>query len=377
MKITIITGPFLSLPPYAIGAVEKLWYSIGQSLINKGIDIIFISKKPYNIDSNYTYRYIKGYERTGSWIKDFFLDFIYSFRALLQLEKSDIVILNSLWTPVLIRLFNKKVKFKIFSVERFPKKQLGIYNKIGKIDFFRCCSSSVYNEILKQNENLKNKSWIIPNFIDDNIFYLKEKRELSKDYKVVYSGRIHKEKGLDILIKALEYLYKKEKIEISLILIGPSDKERGGSGKAYINNLLSNASNIKIKCIDAIYNTEDLANEIRKGDIFCYPSVSNNGETFGVAPLEAMALGLPVVVSNLECFKDFIKDNENGLIFDHNSLNSHEDLAYKIKSIIDSKELFNTLSIEGAKTAKNFSVEEVSMQYYDKFKELLNEKGIC
>ena len=46
MKVNIITGPFGCLPPYAIGAVEKLWYSIGTDMRNKGHQVIFISKKP-------------------------------------------------------------------------------------------------------------------------------------------------------------------------------------------------------------------------------------------------------------------------------------------------------------------------------------------
>ena len=45
MKVNIITGPFGCLPPYAIGAVEKLWYSIGTDMRNKGHQVIFISKK--------------------------------------------------------------------------------------------------------------------------------------------------------------------------------------------------------------------------------------------------------------------------------------------------------------------------------------------
>lgn len=376
MKVTIITGPFLCLPPYAIGAVEKLWYSVGKCWINEGIEVTFISKKPdiKNIENNH--KYILGYERTGSWIKDFFLDFIYSCKALSQVSECDILILNSLWSPILVRFFKRRHKISIFSVERFPKRQLRIYDKLGKVNYFRCCSSAVYNELIKQSPKLKSKACIIPNFIDTKIFNCNEVRKLSSNPTIVYSGRVNREKGLDILIKAVEFLYQKEKISLNLMIIGARDKERGGSGDEYINILKNMAPNINICWIDPIYNPKELAETIKNGDIFCYPSIADKGETFGVAVLEAMALGLPVIVSDLECFKDFIKNEENGLIFNHKVKNSEEQLAYKIKKLIDSKELFNKISIEGKKSASNFSEEKIAKIYYKKFEELLNVKSI-
>lgn len=373
MKITIITGPFSCLPPYSIGAVEKLWYSIGQSWRKKNIDVTFISKRPNVNDISDGNKYIKGYERTGSWIKDFFKDFIYSWKALKELPKSDVVILNSLWSPILISFFKHKYKITIFSVERFPKKQLDIYNKLGQIDYFRCCSLAVYNELIRQSPKLKSKSWIVSNFIDTNVFCCNEERKLSNNPTIVYAGRVHKEKGIDILIRAIEFLYKREQIRIDLTIIGARDIQRGGSGEAYIDELMSIAENINIKWVDPIYNPKELAKQIENGDIFCYPSIADKGETFGVAPLEAMGLGIPVIVSNLDCFKDFINDGKNGLVFDHKAQNAVEQFAYKIKSIIDSPKLFNKLSVEGAKTAIKFSEQEISNVYYCKFKELLND----
>lgn len=376
MKITIITGPFSCLPPHSIGAIEKLWYSIGEGLIKEGIEIIYISKKPEAFEPKDNHIYIEGYERTGSWLRDFLKDLIYSWRALKQLPQSDIVILNSLWSPILIRFFKNKYKISIFSVERFPKRQLTVYNSIGKIDYFRCCSSAVYKELLNQSAQLKDKSWIIPNFIDTRVFNCNKPRKLSVEPTVVYAGRVHREKGIDILVEAVEYLYQEYGLKINLMIIGASDIERGGSGQEYVNALRERGANVNITWIDAIYNPKELAEKIKGGDIFCYPSVANKGETFGVAPLEAMALGLPVIVSNLECFKDFVIPSKNALVFNQNDKNAIEKLAYNIKKLIDLPELFNKLSLEGAKTARKFSVEEISKVYYKKFEELLNVKNI-
>ena len=96
MKVNIITGPFGCLPPYAIGAVEKLWYSIGTDMRNKGHQVIFISKKPLKESSMDDNLLLHGYERTGSWVKDFVLDFVFSIKALSKMPKCDMLVPYSL-----------------------------------------------------------------------------------------------------------------------------------------------------------------------------------------------------------------------------------------------------------------------------------------
>ena len=82
-----------------------------------------------------------------------------------------------------------------------------------------------------------------------------------------------------------------------------------------------------------IFSPSLLAKEIRKGDIFCYPSIAGLGETFGVALLRQW-LRLVPIVSNLDCFKDFIVDNENGLVFDHTDVRCDELLANCFNALI-------------------------------------------
>ena len=339
MKITVITGPFMSLPPDSIGAVEKLWNSVGQCWLKMGEDVCFICKNPNNHFEYPNRIYIKGYERTGSWYKDFVLDFIYSAKALRAVKKTDILILNSQWTPILIRFFRKHYKKAIYSVERFPKRQLGFYKIIGDVDAFRCCSTAVYNELIDQNPELEHLSWVVPNFIDTGVFYGTQ-RELESVPSIVYAGRIHREKGLDILVKAINEIDSILNVKIELSLIGPYDTERGGSGEAYKSELDAMAKNFKIKWEDPIYNPKKLAEEIGKHDIFCYPSIAEKGESFGVAPLEAMGVGLPVILSELECFSDYFEDGKNGFSFDHKAENASSLLAEKIIRLIQAPELY-------------------------------------
>lgn len=371
MRITIITGPFMCLPPDSIGAVEKLWNAVGNAWLQRGEEVRFICKDPKNGTNDSRRIYIKGYERTGSWLKDFLLDFVYSFKALCAVKDTEILILNSQWSPILIRLFARRYKKAIYSVERYPKNQMGSYKKIGKVDAFRCCSTAVYNALIEQNPELKSCSWIIPNFIDTTVFTGKE-RHLSKTPSIVYAGRIHREKGLDILVKAMDILNKDKKNGVHLTLIGAYDTRKGGSGEQYKNELNCLARNTEIEWIDPIYDAKQLANVIRKHDIFCYPSIAEKGEALSAAPLEAMGVGLPVVLSNLECFQDYISEGINGFLYDYKSVNAPELLADKISLILGSPELYSKLSIGALETSKKFSVDLIATQYTDKFEELLN-----
>ncbi|GAA0798543.1 hypothetical protein GCM10008910_23290 [Faecalicatena orotica] len=375
MKITIITGPFLCLPPHTIGAVEKLWYGLGDYWRKYGHEVVFISKRPLlgkNDDNNI---YLKGSDRSGRWIYDFLIDFIYSLKALLRMPKTDVVVLNTLWSPLMIRLFRFKYKLSIFSVERFPKKQIGVYDRIGGVDLFRCNSTAVYNAVKKQAPASIEKSLIVPNYIDTNIF--SERLHEGKQNNTViisFAGRVNKEKGLDYLFKACNHVAESCKIQIIIRVVGARDTARGGSGEEYARHLDELAPFCKVEWIDAIYNPNHLAETLRQSDIFCYPSIAEQGETFGVAPLEAMGLGIPIIVSSLECFGDFVINGENALTFNHHSMDPVHELESALFTLIENKKKRQEIGKKGAITAQKFNAQNVAQQYLNIFEQYLNKK---
>lgn len=370
MRINILTGPFMCLPPYAIGAVEKLWYSIGKEFVSKGHNVAFISKKPKeeNIDDqDVSNVYVKGYDRTGSWLKDLILDLVYSYRALQKMPACDMLVLNSIWSPVLCKLFSNKYKRVMYNVARFPKKQMSLYKAV---DCLSCVSTPVMNALIEQSPSMKAVTCVIHNPIDTNVFSPRGEKSLKVSPAIIYSGRVHKEKGLDILVKAVSKLHEKG-YALDLRIVGATDIKNGGSGKEYVDYLDGLAQGFYIKWIAPIYDSHKLADELDKADIFCYPSVADKGETFGVAPLEAMGLGLPTIVSDLDCFKDFVTNGENGLVFNHHSQDSVSLLANCIERVISDAAFYKQLSQNAIVTAKTFSVDNIAEKYLRKFNELL------
>ncbi len=343
MKVNIITGPFGCLPPYAIGAVEKLWYSIGTDMRNKGHQVIFISKKPLKESSMDDNLLLHGYERTGSWVKDFVLDFVFSIKALSKMPKCDMLVLNSIWSPILCLLFKWKYRRALYNVARFPKKQMGAYFAMSSL---ACVSTAVYNALIEQSPSMKSRACVIPNPIDTHIFCNEHMvKTLSDSPEVVYSGRVHKEKGLDILVESeKENLLKlgyNDRIKIIANGIDVEDIEMKSSWKRNkeilflsrvhvkkgINFLLEAVAQLKEQMEgyviriagegDDIYIDELKQLTVRLGisklvifeggvygnskwelfrqaDLFILPTHSEN---FGIVVAEALASGTPVVTT--------------------------------------------------------------------------------
>ena len=95
-------------------------------------------------------------------------------------------------------------------------------------------------------------------------------------------------------------------------------------------------------------------------DIFC--SLSDNiQETFGIVPIEAMAAGIPVVVSDWDGYKDTVRDGIDGFRIPTNMPQGGlgSDLAYRHALEIDSYDLYcglscSLISIDIESTAKAF-----------------------
>jgi glycosyltransferase involved in cell wall biosynthesis len=115
-----------------------------------------------------------------------------------------------------------------------------------------------------------------------------------------------------------------------LELVGPIAVAAGGGGEGFVAGLearFRSSLGDRLQFSGPEFDPAQLAQRYGAMDIFCYPSVAEQGETFGVAVAEAMAAGCAPVVSALACFGDFVTDGENGRIFDHRSPRAAAQLA--------------------------------------------------
>ena len=117
---------------------------------------------------------------------------------------------------------------------------------------------------------------------------------------------------MHLLVEAFARLRRGEFADWKLIIVGSTDSREGGEGEAYLRQLRQSAAVARDRVVfrGPIFETAVLEEEFRAARIFAYPSLAARGETFGLAPLEAMTHGCAVLVSDLGCFRDFISPNE-------------------------------------------------------------------
>jgi glycosyltransferase involved in cell wall biosynthesis len=113
---------------------------------------------------------------------------------------------------------------------------------------------------------------------------------------------------------------------------------QGGSGPEYAAGLARHAAEFlppgRFSILPPVFDDHALKQIYHDTDIFCYPSIAAQGETFGVAIAEAMAAGAVPVTSRLGCFTDFVADGENGLVFDHTAPDAAAQLAAALGKLL-------------------------------------------
>ena len=365
MKISIITSPFGGVPPNAIGAVEKRFYDVGQVFYERGHDVSFYCCSGGE-NGKGTYIHILGYKRSRKLWIDLIKDFFYSLNVLWALKRTDILIINTFWCPILLAFFRKKYKKSFYSVARFPKGQFRFYRYI---DGFICPSRHIQKALLQEKPSLASKSIVIPNPVNTEIFTSKNVHKVNDKIEIIYTGRVHPEKGLHILAMAYSQLCL-EFDNLTLTIVGAQSYADGGGGDDYITQLNTIVGNHPIQYVDAVRERKELAHIIQNATIYCYPSIAMKGEAFGVAPLEAMALGMPVVISNLECFSDFVISEENALIFELGD-NQVESLVCQLKRLICDEALRQRLGTNAACRSLDFSTDKVANLLLHNFESLL------
>ncbi len=380
MNVTILFGGECPLPPESIGAVEILWYNVGHVLAGMGHCITLIGKGNPTLSRNrhnFICKVVPGFIPSRFRIVTLIRALANSFRLLRLVTPCDILVVNNAWAMLLMRVFGwKRAQKVVINIQRMPKGFFWLRHKGA--DSFVCPSSTVAKRVSQMIPVcMSSRVEVVPNPVDLRHFNLKHDLEVGNSgaTTIAYHGRIHREKGLHLLAEAVRGIVDSHP-DIRLKLIGPVEESRGGSGFAYKSELTKILGN-RIEWVAPISDREQLAKELASADIYCYPSVAENGETFGVAPLEAMSLGLPVVVSALDCFADFVKNGENGLVFNHTAADPVAALHSCLRMMLDDSSLRRRLAATAASDALSYSTEIVAKMYEDLFFNILaeSEKG--
>jgi len=222
-------------------------------------------------------------------------------------------------------------------------------------------------EKLARKSGLKFSSFVLPLGIDlENFKNLPDWGEFRKKYPetkdkriILFLGRISFKKGLDILIEAFYQLCKIRE-DIHLVIAGPDDEGYG----AKIKTLVKKRNILDKVTFTGMLLGKDKLSAFRDSDIFVLPSYSEN---FGLAVIEAMVCGLPVVISNKVNLYPYIQNREAGIVVEPEEFSLYNGL----KKILDDPVLSLKLK-ENARMLirEKFSIDRIIPQLVDIYKKL-------
>ncbi|WP_321372393.1 glycosyltransferase [uncultured Desulfuromusa sp.] len=162
--------------------------------------------------------------------------------------------------------------------------------------------------------------------------------------KLLYVGRISKDKNLDFLIRTYRQLCNLYPgISLTFAGVGP-----------HLESLQQECSDLPEVSFLGRVPYQDLPRLYNEHDLFVFPSVT---DTFGMAVLEAQACGLPAIVSNVGGPKEIVRDGTTGHVLpvDHSQL-----WVDHISLMIDDFSISGCLFLEMGQAAREHIVSHYS-----------------
>jgi glycosyltransferase involved in cell wall biosynthesis len=371
MRITIATGPCFPYPALRGGGMIRVWQSLAPLFAKEGHEVCLLARLTpgqAQEEINQGVRILRqgGFDQSAYTPINLFRDFFYAMGALRHLPPADILITNDFWMPFLTPHLKKKAGAVVVSVNRFPKHQMFLYSRAGLL----ITPTLILAEaIKKQTPSMRKQVISIPNPYSAADFFFDA--SIKKDPgSILYVGRLHPEKGVHLLIQAFR---KIQEIYPSacLSIVGPHKTEEGGGGATYLEHLRSLAQGWRIHFTPPVYEAKALAAIYRQHQIFCYPSLADQGEAMGIAPLEAMACGCIPIVSKNPVFNDWLKSGQNGWSFDHQCADPVEALALRLQSLLENPGLSRQLQDHALETVRFFESHSIAQSFLRHFKNLV------
>jgi len=200
----------------------------------------------------------------------------------------------------------------------------------------------------------------LTNFINIKKGYIRNRFHIKEEEKIlIFVGRLGKEKSVEFLLSAFEFIYEKDK-NSRLILVGD------GPDRSKLEQSAKRMKSKKNVHFAGHVLNKDIPKAYADADIFVF---SSQTETQGLVVIEAFASGLPVVAVKDPVFDKVVEDGGNGYLVKKDP----KIFSKKVLGLLKNNDERQKFSQNALQTADKFSVK-VSTEKLEKFyKRVLKE----
>ena len=351
MKICMVTEYLAPKGKAPLGGVEERTINLAKNLVKQGNELHIITSYLKDTQNIEYYDGVKvhriGRKRLHTQRGDFFgrwrfnkaikskiheikpdiidasgfVSYAGSYNSAKELKIPSVVTVHEVWQGEWIR----NMGFINGFIGHFLERRYLSYD----FDKYIAVSNFTANKLKEKIGISSEKISVIYNGIDLNLFKSIEVKEKYSNPTIVTVCRLVPYKKVDLLILAVKNL-NNEFPGIKLKIIGE------GPEKEYLKNLAKKLNIIdNIDFLGKIENRKEMIKVLKKSHVFALPSVV---EGFGMVIIEAMACGLPYVVSDIPPLREITINGTGGYLSIPNNV---EDLSKKITKALNSRKTDN------------------------------------
>ena len=357
------------LPPLVLviddlgaGGAERMLVGLLQELaLHYKVILVTLNEKSDFEEKQlvYHHRYIIGFSGFRTIVKS-----VKKLRGIIKKHQPVIVASHLYWSTIISRMAIVNQIPLVFTVHQMLSDGAFNFNKKGillkwldRLTYKRShVLVGVSEEVIKDYEHevgLKGKYYVLHNYISDKYFQKSKQTVSHRPTRFVAVGNPKWEKNFEGLIRAMA---KVKDLGVSCDIYGYSGYNTG------LQQLIDSLNApVVLKG-----RSEEIAELLQEYDVFIMSSFS---EGFGIVAAEAMAVGLPVMLSDLKVLHEVT--NDNAIFFNPKDEN---DLAAKLRDVVNGKYDLQSLVFEGKRIAKeNYTKQAYLEKLLLIYKDVRNE----
>jgi N-acetyl-alpha-D-glucosaminyl L-malate synthase BshA len=232
---------------------------------------------------------------------------------------------------------------------------------IEKSDAVTTVSEFLKNETIREFR-IEHPIDVIHNFVDTEVFRPQDtspaRCRLAKDGEriLMHVSNFRKVKNLPVLIQVFHEVQKS--IPCRLVLVGDGPEREAAERLAQSLGIL--------KSVSFLGDQEDVADILPMADVFLLPS---QHESFGLAALEAMSCGVPVVGSRIGGLPEVIEHEKTGFLCDPNDVDCMKAI---VLGLLKNEPLRQQIGQAARERAQRlFNRDRIVAQYVDAYERVL------